>query len=121
MGQEKRAIPLLKHFLEKCISDTANFELGKCLNNSKNYVDAAHHFSKAIEINSKNPEYYLYRAETYEAMGFVKLACDDFRRYRTLYPTFGYSFEKKAKDCENFGNFVEANKIRNFIKKVQSS
>jgi len=84
-------------------------------------VYAAHHFSKAIEINSKNPEYYLYLAETYEAMGFVKLSCDDFRRYRTLYPTFGYSFENKAKDYENFGRFVEANKSRNFIKKAQSS
>ena len=62
----------------------------------------------------------MFRAETYEAMGYIKLACDDYKLYRTLNPGFSVALENKAKDLEQFSDFMEANKIRNFIKKINS-
>lgn len=79
------------------------------------------HLSKAVELNNRQPEYYLNRAEVYEALGFMKLATDDYRAYRNLNPNYQYKFEQEAKQLEGYGKFVEADRIRNFAKKITSS
>lgn len=74
------------------ISDTACFELGKCLAISKSYLEATIYFTKAIDINGKVPDYYLHRGDSYEALGFMKLAIDDFSMYKKLNPGFLETF-----------------------------
>jgi len=70
------------------VSDTACFELGKCLAICKSYLEATIYFTKSIDINPKIADYYLHRGDSYEALGFMKLAIDDFAMYRKLNPNF---------------------------------
>jgi tetratricopeptide (TPR) repeat protein len=117
-GEFKRAIPLLKHFVEKNVSDTANYELGKCLAIAKSYLEATVYFSKAIEINPKVAEYFLHRGDSYEALGFMKLAIDDFREYRNQSPKYKDQFERNIQALERQGNHVDANNLKAYLKKI---
>lgn len=87
----------------------------------KNYLAASVQLSKAIEINNKHAEYFLSRAEVYEALGFMKLATDDYRAYKNLNPYYNLKLEQEASQCEARGEYVNANTIRSYIKKIISS
>lgn len=76
------------------------------------------YFGKAIEINSKIGDYYLHRGDSYEALGFMKLAIDDYRAFRKMTPNYREIFEKNIKDLEKQGKFEEANSFKVYMRKI---
>jgi len=118
LNNHKRAIPLLKHFTEKIASESANFELGKCLAVCGSYLEATVYFGKAIQLNSKVGDYYLHRGDSYEALGFTKLAIDDYRMFKKLTPNFREVFERNIVDLEKQRKFEEANSFKAYLSKI---
>jgi len=118
LNNHKRAIPLLKHFTDKMTSESALFELGKCLAVCKSYLEATVYFGKAIQLNSKVGDYYLHRGDSYEALGFTKLAIDDYRMFKRLTPNYREIFEKNIKDLEKQKKFEEANSFKSYLAKI---
>ena len=60
--------------------------MGRCLVREKDFLEAAIYFTRAIEINEAEPFYYLHRADTYESLGFVELASQDYNKFKKLNP-----------------------------------
>lgn len=68
---------------------TAYLNRGLCNYYLKNYNEVILYFSKAIEIESCNGEYYNSRAEIYFKINEDEKVCSDFERARIL----GYSID----------------------------
>jgi len=120
LNNHKRAIPLFKHFTEKIVSDSSCFELGKCLAVCKSYLEATVQFGKAIQINNKVGDYYLHRGDSYEALGFTKLAIDDYKMFRELTPNYQEIFEANIRDLERQNKHAEANSFKAYLKKIEA-
>lgn len=63
-----------------------HFNLGRSLVLQKNYLEGAIYFTKAIEINPAEPFYYLHRGDSYEQLGLIELASNDFKKFKLLNP-----------------------------------
>jgi len=86
----------------------------------KSYLEATVQFGKAIQINSKVGDYYLHRGDSYEALGFTKLAIDDYRMFRELTPNYREVFEANIKDLERQKKFDEASTFKAYLKKIEA-
>ena len=54
----------------------------------KDYIKAAHYFSRAIEMNPRKNLYYLYRGDINQALQFEDLAFEDFNKFKQLTPNY---------------------------------
>lgn len=84
----------------------------------KSYLEATVYFGKAIQINPKIGDYYLHRGDSYEALGFMKLAIDDYRAFRKLTPNYQEIFTENIKGLERMGKYEEANSYKTYLKKI---
>jgi Tfp pilus assembly protein PilF len=50
----------------------------------KKYLKAAMHITKAINLNPKCYDYFIFRAQIYEVMGFIELSNDDVNYAKNL-------------------------------------
>lgn len=84
----------------------------------KSYLEATVYFGKAIQLNPKVGDYYLHRGDSYEALGFTKLAIDDYRSFKKLTPNYKEIFEKNIKDLEKQKKFEEATTFKAYLAKI---
>lgn len=73
-----------KKFLEHCETADVHFQMAKNYAELKEYLDAADHFTKAIDKKPDCIEYYQFRSEIYKLIGLTQLANDDIKMINTI-------------------------------------
>jgi len=86
---------------------------------NKSYLEATVYFGKAIEISPKQADYFLHRGDSFEALGFTKLAIDDYRMFKKLAPNYKEIFESNIKALEKDGEYEEANSFKAYLRKIE--
>ena len=70
-------------FIKKKTSD-GFFQLSKSYSGLKKYLKGAMHVTKAINLNPNCYEYYMFRSQIYDVMGFIELSNDDISYAKNL-------------------------------------
>lgn len=52
----------------------------------KDYLDSVVFFGRAIELDETEGNFYLHRADAYEALGFVDMSLKDYRLFKRFSP-----------------------------------
>jgi len=73
----KKSVSLFKHFLTIMENADTHYQISKSYVGLQNYLEALSHISSAIGINPNCIEYYNFRSELYEVMGFHEMSKDD--------------------------------------------
>jgi tetratricopeptide (TPR) repeat protein len=71
------SVCFFKHFVQILGTADSHYQLSKSYIGLKKNLKAAIHITKAININQNVEEYYRFRANIYEMMGFKELAMED--------------------------------------------
>ena len=74
----------------------ASYQRGMTFYGKENYQQAADDFSKAIQLNSKFTDAYLYRANSYVETGDQKDALADYDQAIVLRPEGGFAYFKRG-------------------------
>lgn len=78
------SVCFFKHFVQIIETGEAHYQLSKSYIGLKKNLKAAIHITKAININQNVKEYYQFRANIYEMMGFKELALEDLQLAKSL-------------------------------------
>eukprot|EP00825_Cyclidium_porcatum_P004614 TRINITY_DN12183_c0_g1_i2.p1 TRINITY_DN12183_c0_g1~~TRINITY_DN12183_c0_g1_i2.p1 ORF type:complete len:385 (-),score=72.19 TRINITY_DN12183_c0_g1_i2:40-1194(-) len=116
-----RATLFFKKFVETNPQDAmVHFNLGRSLVLQKNYLEGAIYFTKAIEINPAEPFYYLHRGDSYEQLGLIELASNDFKKFKLLNPQFQEQFQKQIEQALKMGQTKRSQSLEIYLKKIIS-
>lgn len=81
---------------------------GYWLTKKKNYDEALKDFDRALAIDSKEVEFYDYRADVYLAKGEIDLAIDNYNQSIRIDPTYAAAFFSRGKAYEQKGDIDRA-------------
>jgi len=80
----KESVSMFKHFMQILETSDAYFQMSKSYSGLKKYLKAATHITKAINLNPNCYDYFMFRAQIYDVMGFVELSNDDIAYAKSL-------------------------------------
>jgi len=80
----EESVSMFKHFLQILETADAYYQISKSYSGVKKYLKAATNTTKAINLNPNCYEYFMFRAQIYDVMGFVELSNDDINYAKNL-------------------------------------
>lgn len=83
-------------------------------------IEAATCLNKAIDLDDRNPDFYLLRAEVLEMLHLEESAKTDYKKFKALSPDFSLKYEAEIKRLEDFGFYEDGLKLRNFVRKIKN-
>lgn len=95
------------------------FELAKCYFEIESYVEAASSLNNAIDLDSRDPFFFLLRAEAFELLNLEESSKKDYKRFKNLLPNFSEKYEVEIKKLEEIGLFEDALKLKKIVNKIK--
>ena len=80
-------------------------------------MDGSIHFSRAIELDSSNPTFFVHRADAYDALHLSELAQKDYKMVLQIDKNFLVPYYSKRKQCELDGDKAGVYELDKFIVK----